>query len=186
MQMRTRNRPVIAIGLGLGLSVLGAFLISSSGGLNEIQTATSATSFSDAAHEQGNQLRSAIWTDVHIFVPGYVLLLGGIVALLRRTGGVSRRIRLLSSTGFAALLLGALADELENIFVRIGTGNVDLNASDPTRIVSPSESLINALQVASTVKFAFLAMAVAVIAVLAIDGLRRRVRQNTSANSGND
>lgn len=175
-------RPQTAVALGLVLAVVGGVLIQVWGGVGDVQSASSAAEFSDAAHSHGNQLRSASWADILLFVPGYVLLGAGLFALFYRASGAARWVRLTALVGVVAIVATALADETENFIVRAGLGDVDLDVVGPSRTVSPSEGLINALQVAYYTKTGLLALSLLVLVVLAAQsapGLFARLRRGT-------
>ncbi|MGI9645851.1 MAG: hypothetical protein ACR2O6_11135 [Ilumatobacteraceae bacterium] len=145
-------------GVGLAVSALGFRLIRRSGGLEAIQRATTPEEFVVAARSHGNRLRAANLADIAVFVPGYVLLGAGWMALLRRWRPQSGSIAEATRGIFGLVLFGAVADQIENVAIRIGIGDTDLDAQDPT----PSRGLTSVLALATPSKLGSLLSAMVV------------------------
>ncbi len=170
--MRKILSPVRAIILGLILSVIGLVLMAKWGGVEEIQGATSPEEFATVAASIGNQLRLASWSDILVFVPGYTLLVGGVLALFRDPDGAVRRS---ARIGMGFLGAGVIIDQVENLMVQLGLGRVDLDQPGPSQIVHPSDGLLSVLQIAFVGKFVGLALAIATILGLAVIAAKNRL-----------
>ena len=157
---------VRVIATGLVLSAVGFALFLRWRGLDELQTASDPTEFAAIAVAHGSDVRWASWADIGLFVPGYVLLLGGILAVFRRRSATPVRVRRASILGTWAAVAGGVADQVENTIVQLGLRAVDLSASDPLNAGRPSDELITALHAATAGKFLFGALALLVVAGL--------------------
>ena len=171
--IRTIRRAIVT---GLLLTALGFTLFSIWGGLDELQRASTPAEFATAA-EHGNQVRWASWADILLFVPGYVLLLCGILAIFVRTASTPLAVRTAAIIGTVAAIAGGLADEIENALVQLGLGTVDLGADNA--VVAPRDGLITALNAATTAKYVFGIVAVAVVVGLAANALLARRRHDS-------
>lgn len=172
--------PARAIVLGLILSVIGLILMARWGGVEEIQGATSPEEFAKVAASVGNQLRLASWSDILVFVPGYTLLVGGILALFRGPEGtVSRGARV----GMGFLGAGVIIDQVENLMVQLGLGRVDLDQPGPSEIVHPADWLLSVLQFAFVGKFVGLALAVVTILGLVVIAAKKRLGNSTPSST---
>lgn len=171
---------VSIIASGAALMLTGALLFSWWGGLDELQTASDPEAFADAAVKHGNEVRWASWADIVLFVPGYVLLLGGVLALFRRRPDTPTAVRRASLLGTGAALAGGIADQVENAIVQLGLNAVDLSAADPVDVGRPSDALMTALHAATAGKYLFGGAALLVVVGLSLHAAFHRARGRTS------
>ncbi len=179
MIMRKTLSPIQIIILGLVLSAIGLILMANWGGVEEIQGAGSAEEFATVATSVGNQLRLASWSDILVFVLGYTLLVGGILALFRSLDGSVRRS---ARIGMGFLLAGAIVDQIENLMVQLGLGRVDLDQPGPSEIVQPSDWLLSVLQFTFIAKFVGLALAI--VTILGLAAVAAKNRSSTPSPDG--
>lgn len=157
--------------VGLLVAVVGFVAAGLLGDLASLQAATSAEEFAAVANETGNGVRWASWVDILVIVPGYTLLLGGLLLLLTRT---DRSALSVGRLGLRALGGGVLFDQIENLCVQLGLGTVNLDQPGPDEVVNPADWLITLMQGAFWLKWLSLLGAIAIIVIL---GIRRLIRR---------
>ncbi len=157
--------------VGLVVSIVGFVTAALLGDLTSLQAATSPEEFAAVANESGNGVRWASWVDILVIVPGYTLLLGGLLLLLARA---DRSALNGSRLGLRALGGGILFDQIENLCVQLGLGTVNLDQPGPDEVVNPADWLITMMQGAFWLKWLGILGAVAIIVVLGVRHLIRR------------
>lgn len=162
--------------VGLGITLIGLFLSQAFGGVADLQAATSPDEFGAVADEIGSGVRWASWVDILVIVPGYTLLLGGLLLLLARTGPSFVPS---AKVGLRLLGAGVVFDQIENAALQVGLGTVDLDQPGADEIVDPAGWLIAVLQGAYWLKWICLLSVVVIIVGLV---LRRRGQRQTEAN----
>lgn len=168
------------IALGVALMAAGFLLFAWWGGLEAVQTASDPAEFTAAALAGGDDVRWASWADIVLFVPGYVLVLVGVLATFRRHTITPTAARRASILGTWAVVAGGVADEVENTVVQLGLRAIDLSASSVAEAGGPSEGLVSVLNAATAAKFLFGA-----VALLAVTGLfARAMYRRLVARSG--
>jgi hypothetical protein len=163
-----RPRYVNQIRIGAILSGLGLGLILLWGDVRDVQAASSSAEFIAATLNHDNSLRLASWADILILVPGYTLLVLGVLTRIVSGDGVLSCVRRGTAVGRVVIVAAALADQIENVLVRLAIGNVDLTATDPTDVVEPGDSLISALHVTYLTKTALLGTTVVILLGLTV------------------
>ncbi len=168
-----RPRYVMQIRVGAVLSVVGLGLILLWGNVTDVQSASNPAEFITATLNHDNNLRLASWADILVFVPGYTLLVLGVLTRIVSGDGVLSCVRRGAAVGRIVIVAGAVADQVENVLVRMAIGNVDLTGTDPTDVVDPSDSLISALHITYLAKTALLGTTIVILI-----GLTARSRWN--------
>ena len=79
------------------------------------------------ANDLGNDVRLASWADILLYVPGYLLLFVGVFALLQLATNTPPDVRFLAAIGGGLAVAAAVADQLENLFLQLSLGTVDLS-----------------------------------------------------------
>jgi len=168
------------IRVGAALSVIGLGLILLWGNVTDVQSASNPAEFIAATLNHDNSLRLASWADILVFVPGYTLLVLGLLARFVSRDDVLSCVRRGTNVGRVVIVAAAIADQVENILVRLAIGNVDLAAGGPSDIVDPSESLISALRAAYLTKTVLLVATVGILLGLTLRSRWNRRRITTS------
>ncbi len=174
-----RPRYVMQIRVGAVLSVVGLGLILLWGNDTDVQAASNPAEFITATLNHDNNLRLASWADILVFVPGYTVFFLGVLAWLVSGDGVLSCVRRGVAVGRVVVIATGIADQVENVLVRMAIGNVDLTRTDPTGVIAPSNSLISALHIA------YLTKTVLFGAMLVISGgliVRSRWNRKKAAN----
>lgn len=163
-----RPKYVLQIRVGAVLSVVGLGLILLWGNVTDVQAASNPAEFITATLNHDNSLRLASWADILVFVPGYTLLVLGVLTRIVSGEGVLSCVRRGANVGRVVIVAAAIADQVENILVRLAIGNVDLAADGPSDIVDPSESLISALRAAYLTKTILLGTTIVIVIGLTV------------------
>ena len=101
-----------AIGLGLGLCLLGGILIEAVfGGIEDLQSAQSAAQFTERAGSADRHPVSASLTDIFVFVTGYTLLFTGLFRWVAVKAGTQRRIVQVAMAGSITVVVLAIVVE---------------------------------------------------------------------------
>lgn len=152
---------VTAIVVGLVLAAVGWFFIRDAGGL-AIQGAGNGDEFRDGAADLEG-VRRASTVDIMILVPGYMMWTLGIFALFWTSAGMAHSAKVASVVGSFIILAAVVADQIENLIVRLGIGNVDDAAK-----ISVSDTLLTTLRVSYYVKYGLLAAAFGALVVTVV------------------
>ncbi len=175
-----RPRYVKQVRVGAALSVVGLGLILLWGNVTDVQSASNPAEFIKATLNHDNSLRLASWADILVFVPGYTLLILGLLGRIVSGDGVLSCVRRGTAVGRVVIVAAAVADQVENVLVRLAIGNVDLTAGGPSDVVDPSDSLISALHAAYLTKTALLGTTVFILVGLTVRAWwnRRRIARS--------
>ena len=177
------GRSVLA---GLGVAIVGYVLVVAFGDVHDVQAASDSESFGVAAAAAGNRVRLALLFDLAVFVPGYLLTVGlwskwrmqlqnDRAAASTGPSGSALTSRLYRFSPFA-IAAAAAADLLENCFVYIGLGVVDLSDAAAATMVAPTSALIALLRTATAVKWLAVALALLSLVVAGANELLARRR----------
>ena len=172
------------------IAVVGFALVQVFGNVVDVQHASTSESFGDAAADAGNRLRLALLFDAVVFVPGY-LLMARLWSKWRMhslhsfgtavpPAGASRSAAFASRLYRPVPLLIAVAaasDLLENSFVYIGLGTVDLGDAAAASMVAPASALLVLLRIATVSKWVAGALALLALIAAGISELRARRRR---------
>jgi len=175
-----RPRYVTQIGVGAILFAVGLGLILAWGDVRDVQAASNPAEFIAATLNHDNNLRLASWADILVFVPGYTLLVLGVLTRIVSGEGVLSCVRRGAAVGRVVIVAGAVADQVENVLVRLAIGNVDLTGIGPTDVVDPSDSLISALHVTYLTKTTLLGTTIVILIGLTARSRWNRKRSATS------
>lgn len=169
----SRLSPRVLILAGLGLCLLGLYLMQTTASVVIIQQSTSSAQFAQRAAEGGNGLRFSSLIDSIIYVPGYVLLFLGLVA--KYDDPIATWVRRL-------LVTGAIADQIENVSLQLALGRADLDAGET---IDPAGWLIVVLRIASTLKWLLLALMMLALLAVVIKTSRERMDSIRTSSSTN-
>lgn len=173
------ERSLLSFIVGCVLFALALYLMGIWEGAEEIQVSASPAEFRDYALEFGNRVKIANLIDMLVFVPGFLIaMLSAVVGLGQYAENRVQFFSIIKKIGIGLSVIWASADETENILTAIAFGGVDFEAQGAADLITPSESIIEALNIATQVKVSFLFAGLAVIFLLALAALWFRLFKN--------
>ena len=161
---------------GLVLLIAGYALMEFWGGVLDLQSVTGAETLASALDDPA---RNPVWAslaDLLVFVPGYLLLFGGLLVLVAyRNPARSWRNRF-ASAGVGLVASLALVDQVENVALQIALRGLRPDRAEAETVASAVETL----QVANLAKNALLIAVAAVLLGLAVPAVIAWLRRAES------
>lgn len=163
--------PLIVAVIGLLFSITSG-VVGSQFDDAELYAVSSATEFTDAVRETGNDARSWTLVDAFLTIPGFTMLFGGLLMVLRRVLHRPKVFDRITSLGFVLVGFSGVANVILDVAILLGLGRVDLD--DAAQVIEPASAMINTIQVATVVNGLTFVVAALTILLLGVTLLVRR------------